>query len=53
MWAESPLSADIEMACKEAVEILRYYAPGQVEGVERFEGMLDPAPTANDEAKSV
>ena len=42
MWAESPLSADIETACKEAVEILRYYAPGQVEGVDRFEGVFDP-----------
>jgi wobble nucleotide-excising tRNase len=39
MWTESPLSADIETACKEAVEILRYYAPGQVEGVGRFEGV--------------
>ena len=44
MWTESPLSADIETACKEAIEILRYYAPGQVEGVERFEGVLDPTP---------
>lgn len=40
MWTESPLSADIEAACKEAIEILRYYAPGQVEGVDRFEGAL-------------
>lgn len=53
MWAESPLSADIETACKEAVEILRYYAPGQVKGVDRFEGVLDPAPIADDETKSV
>lgn len=40
LWTESPLSADIETACKEAVEILRYYAPGQVEGVDKFEGSL-------------
>tara|TARA_R110001606_G_scaffold307979_1_gene454955 strand:- start:11048 stop:13387 length:2340 start_codon:yes stop_codon:yes gene_type:complete len=40
MWTESPLSADIETACKEAVEILRYYAPGQVEGVSKFKGVL-------------
>lgn len=46
MWTESPLSADIETACKEAIEILRYYAPGQVEGVDRFEGVLDPAPVS-------
>ncbi|MHA7820039.1 MAG: AAA family ATPase [Erythrobacter sp.] len=45
MWTESPLSADIETACKEAVEILRYYAPGQVEGVDRFEGVLKPPET--------
>lgn len=51
MWTESPLSADIEMACKEAVEILRYYAPGQVEGIDTFEGVLDPAPAASTETK--
>lgn len=45
MWTESPLSADIEMACKEAVEILRYYAPGQVEGVDKFEGVLSARAT--------
>ncbi len=44
MWTESPLSADIETACKEAIEILRYYAPGQVEGVHRFNGVFDPIP---------
>jgi hypothetical protein len=38
MWTESPLSADIEIACKEAVEILRHYAPGQVEGVTILKG---------------
>lgn len=43
MWTESPLSADIEIACKEAVEILRHYAPGQVEGVKQFEEVLNPA----------
>ncbi len=46
MWTESPLSADIETACKEAVEILRYYAPGQVEGIDRFEGVLNPPETS-------
>ena len=45
MWTESPLSADIETACKEAVEILRYYAPGQVEGVDKFEGVLSALAT--------
>jgi len=45
MWTESPLSADIETACKETVEILRHYAPGQVEGVDRFEGVLSPIET--------
>lgn len=52
MWIESPLSADIETACKEAIEILRYYAPGQVEGVVRFDGVLDPASIAGDETRS-
>jgi hypothetical protein len=42
MWTESPLSADIETGCREAVEILRHYAPGQVESVDRFEGVLSP-----------
>lgn len=46
MWTESSLSADIETACKEAIEILRHYAPGQVEGVERFEGVFDSTPVA-------
>ena len=49
MWTESPLSADIEMACKEAVEILRHYAPGQVEGIDKFEGVLDLAPIVSAE----
>lgn len=47
MWIESPLSADIETACREAIEILRYYAPGQVERIDRFQGVLDPALTEN------
>ncbi|MBB4124335.1 AAA family ATPase [Martelella radicis] len=47
MWTESPLSADIETACKEAIEILRYYAPGQVESVGRFEGVLNPVNKAS------
>ncbi len=41
MWTESPLSADIETACKEAIEILRHYAPGQVADVNRFEDQLE------------
>ena len=36
MWAESPLSADIETACKEAIEIVRHCAPGQVADVPVF-----------------
>lgn len=42
MWTESPLSADIETACKEAIEILRCYAPGQVESVGQFEVVQNP-----------
>jgi len=49
LWAESPLTGDIETACKEAVEILRYYALGQVEGVDRFEGMLSSSATISNE----